>query len=67
LNHALDKDIVKAYVYNRRKKENVLKVKLLGIERHKTDFVGVDIQANFAFVSTANPKCIRIFLFQRIK
>jgi ribonuclease R len=55
LNHALDKDIVKVYVYNKRsgKRPEVIEV----LERHKTDFVGViDIQANFAFVSTANPK-----------
>jgi ribonuclease R len=33
----------------------------------KTDFVGViDIQKNFAFVSTANPKMYTDILFQRI-
>src|SRR6187402_1756535 len=57
LNHALDKDTVKVYVYNkrsgRRPEGEVIEV----IERKKTDFVGViDIQKNFAFVSTANPK-----------
>lgn len=57
LNRALDKDKVSVYVYNRRKGKRpegeVIKV----LERHKTDFVGViDIQKNFAFVSTANPK-----------
>jgi ribonuclease R len=54
LNHALDKDIVKVYVYNKRSgKRPEGEV----IEVLKDDFVGViDIQANFAFVSTANPK-----------
>ncbi|MES2240834.1 MAG: ribonuclease R [Bacteroidota bacterium] len=57
LNRALDKDKVSVYVYNRRRGKRpegeVIKV----LERHKTDFVGViDIQKNFAFVSTANPK-----------
>lgn len=57
LNRALDKDKVSVYVYNRRRGKRpegeVIKV----LERAKTDFVGViDIQKNFAFVSTANPK-----------
>ncbi|MEL1242358.1 ribonuclease R [Flavobacterium flavipallidum] len=57
LNRALDKDRVSVYVYNRRRGKRpegeVIKV----LERAKTDFVGViDIQKNFAFVSTANPK-----------
>ncbi|MFV8321880.1 ribonuclease R [Flavobacterium sp. LB3P21] len=57
LNHALDKDIVKVYVYNRRKGKRPEGEVIEVIERHKTDFVGViEIQANFAFVSTANPK-----------
>ncbi|SHF99750.1 RNAse R [Flavobacterium segetis] len=57
LNHALDKDIVKVYVYNRRKGKKPEGEVIEVIERNKTDFVGViDIQANFAFVSTANPK-----------
>ena len=57
LNHALDKDIVKVYVYNQRKGKRPEGEVIEVIERHKTDFVGViDIQANFAFVSTANPK-----------
>lgn len=57
LNKALDKDIVKAYVYNKRrgKKPEAEVVEI--IERNKMQFVGViDIQKNFAFVSTANPK-----------
>lgn len=57
LNHALDKDIVKVYVYNRRKGKRPEGEVIEVIERHKTDFVGViDIQSNFSFVSTANPK-----------
>jgi ribonuclease R len=57
LNHALDKDIVKVYVYSRRNGKKPEGEVIEVIERHKTDFVGViDIQANFAFVSTANPK-----------
>ena len=57
LNHALDKDIVKVYVYNKRSGKKPEGEVIEVLERHKTDFVGViDIQANFAFVSTANPK-----------
>ena len=57
LNHALDGDTVKVYVYNRRKGKKVEGEVIEVIERKKTDFVGViDIQKNFAFVSTANPK-----------
>ena len=57
LNRALDKDIVKVYVYNRRKGKRPEGEVIEVVERHKTDFVGViDIQKNFAFVSTANPK-----------
>ena len=57
LNRALDKDKVKVYVYNRRKGRRPEGEVIEVIERHKTEFVGViDIQKNFAFVSTANPK-----------
>jgi ribonuclease R len=57
LNRALDKDKVKVYVYNRRKGKRPEGEVIEVIERNKTDFVGViDIQNNFAFVSTANPK-----------
>ncbi len=57
LNHALDGDTVKVYVYNRRKGKKTEGEVIEVIERKKTDFVGViDIQKNFAFVSTANPK-----------
>ena len=57
LNHALDGDRVKIYVYNRRtgKRQEGEVVEIL--ERKKTEFVGViDIQKNFAFVNTANAK-----------
>jgi ribonuclease R len=57
LNHALDKDTVKVYVYNRRKGKKPEGEVIEIIERNKSEFVGViDIQKNFAFVSTANPK-----------
>ena len=57
LNHALDKDTVKVYVYNRRSGRRAEGEVIEVIERYKTDFVGViDIQKNFSFVSTANPK-----------
>ncbi len=57
LNHALDKDIVKVYVYNKRKGKKPEGEVIEVVERNKTDFVGViDIQKNFSFVSTANPK-----------
>jgi ribonuclease R len=57
LNHALDKDTVKVYVYNRRSGKRAEGEVIEVVERYKTDFVGViDIQKNFSFVSTANPK-----------
>ncbi|MGH2665282.1 ribonuclease R [Flavobacterium sp.] len=57
LNHALDNDKVKVYVYNRRKGKRPEAEVIEVIERAKTEFVGViDIQKNFAFVSTANAK-----------
>jgi ribonuclease R len=57
LNHALDKDTVKVYVYNRRSGRRAEGEVIEVVERYKTDFVGViDIQKNFSFVSTANPK-----------
>lgn len=57
LNKALDKDKVKVYVYNRRKGKRPEGEVIEVIERDKNEFVGViDIQKNFAFVSTANPK-----------
>jgi ribonuclease R len=57
LNHALDNDRVKVYVYNRRSGKRPEGEVIEVLERKKTDFVGViDIQKNFAFVSTANAK-----------
>jgi len=57
LNKALDKDKVKVYIYNRRKGRKPEGEVVEIIERYKTEFVGViDIQKNFAFVSTANAK-----------
>jgi len=57
LNHALDKDKVKVYVYNRRRGKKPEGEVIEILERSKTEFVGViDIQKNFAFVSTANAK-----------
>ena len=57
LNHALDKDKVKVYVYNRRSSRKPEAEVLEILERDKTEFVGViDIQKNFAFVTTANNK-----------
>jgi len=57
LNKALDKDKVKVYIYNRRRGRRPEGEVVEIIERHKTEFVGViDIQKNFAFVSTANAK-----------
>ena len=57
LNKALDKDKVKVYIYNRRKGRRPEGEVVEILERYKTEFVGViDIQKNFAFVSTANAK-----------
>lgn len=57
LNHALHGDRVKVYVYNKRasRKPEAEVVEIL--ERAKMEFVGVvDVQKNFGFVTTANPK-----------
>ncbi|UOK43141.1 MULTISPECIES: ribonuclease R [Flavobacterium] len=57
LNHALDGDKVRAYVYNRRSSRRPEAEVLEVLERAKTEFVGViDIQKNFAFLTTANAK-----------
>lgn len=57
LNRALDKDKVKVYIYNRRRGKRPEAEVVEIIERHKVEFVGViDIQKNFGFVRTANPK-----------
>lgn len=57
LNHALDGDKVKVYIYNRRRGKRPEAEVVEVIERRKEEFVGViDIQKNFAFVTTANAK-----------
>ncbi|MEE1897277.1 ribonuclease R [Flavobacterium rakeshii] len=57
LNKALDGDKVKVYIYNRRRGRRPEGEVVEIIERARVEFVGViDIQKNFAFVSTANPK-----------
>lgn len=57
LNHALDGDKVKVYVYNRRSSRKPEAEVIEILERAKTEFVGViDIQKNFGFVTTANAK-----------
>lgn len=57
LNHALDGDKVKAYIYNRRSSRRPEAEVLEILERAKTEFVGViAIQKNFGFVTTANAK-----------
>lgn len=57
LNKALDKDKVKVYIYNRRRGRKPEGEVVEILERAKTEFVGViDMQKNFSFVSTANPK-----------
>jgi ribonuclease R len=57
LNHALDKDKVKVYVYNRSRGKKPEGEVIEVLERAKSEFVGViDIQKNFAFVTTANAK-----------
>jgi len=57
LNHALHGDKVKVYVYHRRSARKPEAEVIEILERAKNEFVGViDIQKNFGFVSTANPK-----------
>lgn len=57
LNHALDGDKVKCYIYNKRSSRKPEAEVVEIIERAKTEFVGViDVQKNFAFVTTAHAK-----------
>lgn len=57
LNHALDGDRVKVYVYNRRKGRRPEAEVVEILERSKTEFVGViELHKNFGFVKTANAK-----------
>jgi ribonuclease R/exosome complex exonuclease DIS3/RRP44 len=66
LNHALDGDRVKVYIYNKRSSRKPEAEVVEIIERAKAEFVGViDVQKNFAFVTTANAKMYTDILFQR--
>lgn len=57
LNKALDGDLVKVYLYNRRKSRKPEGEVIEVLERKRTEFVGViEIHKSFAFVRTANPK-----------
>ncbi len=57
LNHALDGDTVKAYVYDRRSSRKPEAEVLEIVERAKLEFVGViSVQKNFGFVTTTNAK-----------
>ena len=57
LNKALDGDLVKAYIYNKRKGRKPEGEVVEVLERHRTQFVGViEMQKNFAFVTTADAK-----------
>lgn len=57
LNKALHGDKVMVYIYNKRSSRKPEAEVMEIVERKRTEFVGViDIQKNFAFVSTANPK-----------
>ena len=57
LNHALDGDKVKCYIYNKRASRRPEAEVVEILERAKNEFVGViDVQKNFAFVTTANAK-----------
>jgi ribonuclease R len=65
LNRALDKDIVKVYVYNRRKGKRP-EGEVIEVVRHKTDFVGViDIQKTLHLYLQQILKCIQIFYSKR--
>lgn len=57
LNKALHHDEVEVYIYKRRKQSKLEGEITNIIKRNKTEFVGViDIQKNFAFVSTSDGK-----------
>ncbi|OWP84138.1 ribonuclease R [Flavobacterium davisii] len=57
LNHALHGDRVKVYVYNRRSGKRPEAEVIEVVERERMEFVGViDVQKNFSFVTTSNPK-----------
>jgi len=68
LNHALDKDTVKVYIYNKRKGKKPEGEVIEIIERNKSEFVGViDIQKTLPLYLLQILKCILIFLFLKIK
>ncbi|MDO4727896.1 MAG: ribonuclease R [Bacteroidota bacterium] len=57
LNHALDGDRVKVYIYNRRRNKKVEAEVVEILERKKTAFVGIfQDQKKFGFVLCNNPK-----------
>ena len=68
LNKALDKDKVRAYIFNKRKGKKPEAEIVEIIERHKTEFVGV-LQENktFGFVVIANPKMYADFFISKEK
>jgi exoribonuclease R len=65
LNHALDKDIVKVYVYNRRKKERPEGEVIEVIERNKTDFVGNRYSKEFLCFDSQSKDVYRYFYSKR--
>ena len=57
LNHALNKDLVRVYVYNRKKNKKQEGDIVEILERAKTEFVGVlQLSKNFGFVIPDDPK-----------
>ncbi len=57
LNHALHNDLVRVYVYNRKKNKKQEGDIVEILERAKTEFVGVlQLSKNFGFVITDDPK-----------
>lgn len=68
LNKALDKDKVRAYIFNKRKGKKPEAEIVEIIERYKTEFVGV-LQENktFGFVVIANPKMYADFFIPKEK
>nr|WP_297306551.1 ribonuclease R [uncultured Flavobacterium sp.] len=68
LNKALDKDKVKAYIFNKRKGKKPEAEIVEIIERYKTEFVGVlQEHKTFGFVVIANPKMYADFFIPKEK
>lgn len=68
LNKALDKDTVKAYIFNKRKGKKPEAEVVEIIQRHKTEFVGVlQVNKTFGFVVNANPKMYADFFISKEK